>query len=363
MCKVYNTIGSLTAIKSHLHRHNITEFTSLKEVMNFQKNYNAASRKIISDHELIVTQEMVRLNSEIQQLTNIIQSKKIELEEQLRSEIQDLKHKLERLSAKRSNFVQKLAGYFTRRALQKKIISIEYDIESNVAHSVQHLTDVLADKAARHKYFSSHFHSAARQSAALPMKELERKKKIIDEINTSIYGALGEQKVVKELEKLSEDYILINDFNCSFSPSIYYKQEDQYIKSIQIDHLLISPAAIFLIETKNWSASSLSNLDLRSPVEQIRRTNFALFKLLAGKASAVDLGLNGHHWGPKKIPIKNLIILVNKKPKQEFQFAKVLTLTELISYIEYFPPVFSADEREKIAHRLLDLNGQQRRNG
>ena len=37
------------------------------------------------------------------------------------------------------------------------------------------------------------------------------------------------------------------------------------IKSIQIDHILVTNSGIFLIETKNWSEKSLNNPSLRSP--------------------------------------------------------------------------------------------------
>lgn len=358
MCKVYNTIGSLTAIKSHLHRHGITEFHSLKEVMNFQKNYDAAQEQIMSSHQFLIKQEINRLNADIPQLNNTINTKKIEVEEELRFEIQDLKQKLEQLSTGRENIVQKLTDYFKKRSLKNKILSCENNLDFKVDQSTQYLSDALAENNNRYQYITSHFHEAVIQNAAISLRELERKKRVIDEINTLIYGALGEQKVVKELENLSDDYTLINDVTYSFDPAIYYKQEDQYIKSIQIDHLLISPAGIFLIETKNWSEQSLNDLNLRSPVEQIRRTNFALFKLLAEEASNLNLGLSQHHWGTKKVPIKNLIVLINQKPKEEFQFVKILTVKELINYIKYFAPVLLANEREWITNRLLILNSQ-----
>ena len=174
----------------------------------------------------------------------------------------------------------------------------------------------------------------------------------IDEINSSIYGAIGEQKVVKELENLSNDYFLINDFWLSFSPPIYNRQENDYIRSIQIDHLLVSPFGLFLIETKNWSDQSLNNLSLRSPVQQIKRANFALYKMLSGEMPGL---LNQHHWGERKIPIKNIIVLTNHKPNEEFQYVKIVTLSELLSYIKYFKPSFSSAETQVIAKHLLTL--------
>jgi hypothetical protein len=324
--------------------------------MTFQKNYDGSRQQIISKHELLIAQEKNTLSTHILQLNNTISAKKIELEEELKFEIQDLKRKLGELSVGRKNFIQKLITYFKKRSLRNQIQSNESSIDFKVSQSVQYLTDTLAETNNRYQYITSRFPEAVDQSCAVPLKELERKKRIIDEVNSFIYGALGEQKVVKELENLSDDYILINDFTCSFQQPIYYKQEDQYIKSIQIDHLLISPAGIFLIETKNWSEQSLNNLNLRSPVEQIKRTNFALFKLLSDENSNSNFGLSRHHWGTRKVPIKNLIVLINQKPIEEFQFVKVLTLKELISYIKYFAPVLLANERERIANRVLSLN-------
>ena len=160
--------------------------------------------------------------------------------------------------------------------------------------------------------------------------------------------------MVKELENLSNDYYLINDFCLTFSPPIYNRQQNDYIKSIQVDHLLVSPSGIFLIETKNWSDESLNNLSLRSPVQQIKRTNFALYKLLNGDLPQL-LNLNLHHWGDRKISIKNLIVLTNHKPNEEFQYVKIVTLNELLAYIKYFKSSFSASEVQIIAEHLLNL--------
>jgi hypothetical protein len=164
--------------------------------------------------------------------------------------------------------------------------------------------------------------------------------------------------VVKELEKLSEDHILINDFTCNFHPPIYNRQENDYIKSIQIDHILLSPSGIFLIETKNWSQNSLNDISLYSPVKQIRRANHALFKILNGEISSAKLKLNKHHWGDRKISIRNLIVLINHKPIEEFQYVKVLTLNDLVRYVNYFKPCFSITETQTIAKHLLNFMGK-----
>jgi hypothetical protein len=228
-----------------------------------------------------------------------------------------------------------------------------------ILKSINNLVSIRQVKDRRFQFITLQFNNAVEQSSLKDLSELERKKSVIDKLNSFIYGALGEQKVVKTLEALSDEYFLINDFAVSFSPAIYNRQENDYIKSIQIDHLLVAPSGIFLIETKNWSEKSLENLSLRSPVQQIKRTSYVLFKLLNNEMSNLHVRLDKHHWGDKKISIKNLIVLTNTKPKEEFQYVKILTLKELLGYINYFKPTFSSIETQRIADFLLKVNAKK----
>ena len=357
MCKVYNSIGSLTTIKSHFHRHNINEFKSLNEVIAFQKNYSTYRQQITSTHEVLIEQEKRTLSIDISQLENSIKTEKINVERELRNELEILKQKLNDLSSSTSaNFIQRLANSLKKWFLKRKIRNKELCVDSKIADSIRTLVEVHSEKNNRYQYIVSHFTEAVNESCLGPLKEIERKKRIIDEVNTFIYGALGEQKVVKELENLSDEYFLINDFCLSFHTPIYNRQENDYIKSIQIDHILVSPSGVFLIETKNWSKESINNLSLRSPVEQIKRTNFALFKILSKEITNYNkLNLHQHHWGDRKIPIRNLIVLTNLKPKEEFQYVKILTVNEILGYVNYFQPIFSSKETQEIAYYLRSL--------
>lgn len=353
MCRVYNEVGSLREIKSYLQKHNLNEFNSLNELLTFQRNYSGAQQQIISNHSLLIEEERNVLRAEIEQLENYIEKRKIEIEQKLRFDLDKLKHELVGIPSTPSNFLQTLINSLKKVWLKIKIRNIKLLFDSKIAHSVKKSTTTLAKKSTRYQFIRSDFNEAVKLSSLPEMQKLERIKHIIDEINPSIYGALGEQRVSDELGSLPDEYILINDFTCSFDPPIYNRQENHYIKSVQIDHILISPAGIFLIETKNWSENSLNNLSLRSPVEQIRRTSFALFKILNGKTTNL---LNRHHWGDRKVSIRNLIVLINQKPKEEFQYVKILTLKELRSYVEYFNPVFSISEIQMIAKYLLGLD-------
>jgi len=103
----------------------------------------------------------------------------------------------------------------------------------------------------------------------------------------------------------------------------------------------------------------LNNLSFYSPVQQIKRANFVLFKILTQEIANYRLNLNRHHWGNRKIPIRNLIVLTNSKPKEEFQYVKILTVNELLGYVAYFKPTFSNKETQEIANYLLNLTNQK----
>lgn len=355
MCKIHNSVGCLTTIKRHLERNSINDFKSINELLNFQKNFAALKLQIVSDHEILIEEEKIKLKAEITELENNIKTDKAYFEKMFYSEIEDVKEKLMSVSNTSGlNFIKRIINYIKRRTYISKLEDLESCFDYNVEYAISKLVNSYNEKTNRYNYISLNLEKAIEESALKMIKELENKLRVIDEINNSIYGAIGEHKVVKELENLSDENILINDFTINFHPAIYFRQEDDYIKSIQIDHLLVTPAGLFLIETKNWSVKSLANLDLRSPVQQVRRSNFALFKTLTDSITKGRLSLKLHHWGNKRIPIRNVIALTNSKINDEFQYVKIVTLDEICNYIKFFKPIFTNAETELIADYLLN---------
>lgn len=360
MCKTYNTIGSLTTLKSHLDENNIHDFKSLKDVIDFQNSYATYRQQIISHHENLIEQEKNMLYTDLQELDTEIAKQREQSEQKLTDEIEKLKQQLNSsTTCVPTNFFHRLTRDLRLWNYKRKIKHKERNFDFEVKRSINKLVDIHQIKNNRYQFIISQFSDAVSQSYQHPLSELERKKATIDGLSSFIYGALGEQKVVKTLEALSDEYFLINDFAVSFSHAIYNRQENDYIKSVQIDHILVAPSGIFLIETKNWSEKSLENLSLRSPVQQIKRTSFVLFKLLNNEMSNYHLHLDKHHWGDKKISIRNLIVLTSIKPKEEFQYVKILTLNELLGYVNYFKPTFTNIETQRIADYLINVNNQK----
>jgi hypothetical protein len=360
MTKIYNTIGSLTTLKSHLAQNNISEFKSLKEVIDFQSSFEISRKQLITHHNNLIEEEKKLLNVEMRDLNTAIEKQRLQTEQILKAEIEKLRHQFN-ISASNTptNLYKKITRNFRLWNIKRIIKHKENKFESDVNATIKYLVEDYQKKINRYQIITSNVDEAVKQRVHHFLSEIDRKKTVIDNLSSFIYGALGEQKVVKALESLNDDYILINDFSVSFSPGIYNKQDHDYIKSVQIDHILVAPSGIFLIETKNWSEKSLENLSLRSPVQQIKRTGFVLFKLLNNEMSNNHIQLDSHHWGDKKISIKNLIVMTNTKPHEDFQFVKVLSLNELPGYINYFKPTFSVNETQRIADFILRINEQK----
>jgi hypothetical protein len=151
MCKTYNLIGSLAAIKSHLLRHNMNEFNSLNEVISFQKNYFSYQQEIISNQKILIEKEKSMLFSEISQLDATIKTRKIEIEKELRLEIDKFKQQLREMNAVSTGILKTFANYFKKHFIKNKICTNELNLNSKISHSIQHLASMLTKKNNRYQ--------------------------------------------------------------------------------------------------------------------------------------------------------------------------------------------------------------------
>jgi hypothetical protein len=353
MCIIYNTIGSLTVVKDHLRRHGIEEFRSISDLLNFQQAYFTEQLNINMRHSLLIEQERDSLKIDIAALGISIEESRQEITRTLQSALTKLIQKSDKLSTAHTSLLQQWVRYIQKSWINLKIRKHKLQFNKKIEIALKPSINTLKKQHDRHKFIINQFAAAVNQSSRQDLQTLKRKKNIIDEISTYIYGAIGEQKVANELATLPDNFVLINDFKCSFKPAIYNRKENDYIKSVQIDHLLISPAGIFLIETKNWSSDSLENNHLYSPVAQIRRASFALYKILNTNIAQI---IGTHYWGARKVPIKNLIVFTNQIPSSSFQYVKILGLQGLCSYLTYFKPIFTDEEVQMITKYLLHLS-------
>lgn len=101
-------------------------------------------------------------------------------------------------------------------------------------------------------------------------------------------GAIGEETVINALSRLSDEYHLFNDVNLRFHPPIHWREKNDYIKSSQIDHIVVGPTGLFLVETKNWKFLDIETKSDKL-VYQVRRSSLALWFYLRKNYARYDV--------------------------------------------------------------------------
>ncbi|WP_417557298.1 nuclease-related domain-containing protein [Mesoflavibacter zeaxanthinifaciens] len=349
MAIIYGTIESLKSLKSKLLEKGITRFNSVGDIKTFISNYKQEKESILVDIVFNLEKEYIETCKNLKVKINNKSELKNFATEKFNIKINDLEKKIAFYENNRSvDLIVKVFSALNLFFLKKKY----YRHISNKTKIINSHVEEINRKIKKNELFIKEYETDKQnlieKRAEPKLRELNYTRKVIENSKNLISGAIGESLVVKEVKKLTNDYTLINDFKLNFSNPIFYKKYNQLIYSIQIDHLLISKAGIFIIETKNWSKSSVNSISLRSPVEQIERTNFALYIYLSE-----NITLNRHHWGEQQIPIRNLIVMINHKPKANFKYVKVKLLKEMNDYIRYFEPVLTEDQLKKIKDNLI----------
>jgi len=96
--------------------------------------------------------------------------------------------------------------------------------------------------------------------------------------SAALANAIAERAVIKTLSTLPDDFVLINDLHLSTDQDIPF--EDSYLKTVQLDHLLVGPTGVYAIETRNWSSPVAADGDEADPVLQVTRASFLCSRIL-----------------------------------------------------------------------------------
>lgn len=352
MAQIHGQIESLKKLKYELSSCGIHRFNSIKEINDFLHNFREETEAIINTQKETLIHEINDLNLRIIENRDHCERIKSKTLTEIEVRIDTIRINIGNLTTRvNKSFIHKIL-YSHRLKKQTKLL--EY-FSSNTPLIISNATKSILEKIENDenqlKYLNENHETIIKERSVPEIRKLNNVKKTIENLQSIIAGAVGESLVEKEIKKLPDDYILINDYNLKFNPPIYNRNTNDKIFSIQIDHLLISKSGIYILETKNWSKKSVESLDLRSPVEQITRSSYALFLIV----NDAKIRLTEHHWGDKQIPVKNIIVMINEKPKEDFKYVKVKSIKELNKYLIYFEPIFTEMEVERIAKYLIRI--------
>jgi len=150
-------------------------------------------------------------------------------------------------------------------------------------------------------------------------------------------GAAAELEVIEKLSALPNGWVVLSDVQLVAERWFYYNE--QHLKSAQIDHVVVGPGGVWIIETKNWSGAFVKRGDFFDPYEQVGRASFLCHRVL----KEVDL--------PSKT--RQVIATRTRLPaKTGKSFAKVLPPEGLCGYLTWFGAEIEPAEISQIATLL-----------
>lgn len=354
MAHVIGQIDSLTSLLNIFKENGINYFRTLHDISHFRSNYSNIVRSKYMEVTDKLKEEINRIEQSTSKLADDYDQKILEREKELLDEKEKIKMQIEKYSTSTNKFLKKVYHRYKLYLLNKRKKLFEDNFENEKKRPFLKNEKELQIKKEKIVYLKNNFDHVVQERFQVFEEKYNLANSLIEE-NISMYlGAIGEQKALDTLKALPDTYYIINGYSVDIKPPIYNKNTGDHIGSIQADHIVVGPGGVFLIETKNWSNKSIQNRDFYSPVEQLKRTSYVLFILL-NDAGNYDDSILEHHWGSKKVSVRSILLMINSKPNQEFQYVKMLTLNEILGYIKYFKPLYSPTEVKAIYDVFINL--------
>ncbi len=354
MAKVFNKVGTISTLKAELHRRNIHQFHSVREIQAFEREFDDLKASILQKSRKALLTEKDQIFQKIEEIEFQIESKRKAAEQFIDQKINIIENRINFLEEQRKYVILKAISPILISFLKVRCNRISYSKPQYIRHSIRQENDDRERLEKRFDEISNNLENIVISVSSDEIQKLVSAKSAIDDVQPLIYGAIGESKVSSTLSELPDDYIVINDVNVKLSKPLYMKSENDRIFSFQIDHVVVGPTGIFAIETKHWSKTTIEKADFFSPIKQIRRSGFALFRMLNSAIHNGELSLTGT-WGDRSVSVRNVLVLTASYEKKKFQHVKIIDLSSLNGYIQWFEKEIGLKEVQSISSYIRHL--------
>ena len=150
-------------------------------------------------------------------------------------------------------------------------------------------------------------------------------------------GAVAELDVIRALSALPDSYTLLNDVGIAAKHPVPY--EGGTMVTAQLNHLLIGPTGVYVIETRNWSKAFLTSGDHADPVQQVKRSSTLCRSILN------DAGVNHS--------VSAILACAGAMPDSPAgEHVAVMPITRLAAYVQHAAQRLSPDEAERVLRAL-----------
>jgi hypothetical protein len=147
-------------------------------------------------------------------------------------------------------------------------------------------------------------------------------------------GALAELEMTNILRRLPETFTILNDVSIKMAKWAY--ADGEHRKSAQIDHVVVGPGSVFVIEVKLWSAKFANSGDYYDPYTQVHWAGKLCHFFLSDA-----LG--------RKVRVREIIATAGRLPqKPTDNFVKILQPHKVSGYVMWFKPELDQQLMEQI---------------
>jgi hypothetical protein len=282
-----------------------------------------------------------------------IKSSKIKID--INSEIENLENEIKELEKIQINiknlfiFIKSKFEKFKKKRRYKYLLNNSRDeiqkILKNESLQIKNYID-------RKQYLTNNFDLECRHRLSNLLNQLD---KICFIKKSKLYkGAEGEILVIEKLRNLTDDYCIFNDLFFELDNGVNFN--GAFLKSAQIDHLVIGPSGIYVIETKNWSEAYVKKVfdnGSYTPYDQINRSSYAVYRHLNSSKYGNVFQKAYYSLAKKEIKVKSIIAITGSKiPLQNKGFVKVLFPNQLSGYISERENILSNEIIENLVENL-----------
>jgi hypothetical protein len=332
---IYNKSGALTDLFEKLEEKSIYGFNSLEEIFDYKRNYRTKIEKIKQEKRQEIHEDISELGNINENLLNEYNKCKEEQILLISARIEQLTNLI---NNSKNNIFIKIKKHFAK----KKLNNLERNYDKIIERPLEKYLKNIDENKNRIDDLTNNQENEIEKRAKQLITKIEYTITELNALSPLMYGSFGEIKAINLFQTLPNQYYVINDFKESFRPPLYNRNENDYIYSVQLDHIVIGPTGVYLIETKYWSKKSIENNDLLSPIKQIRRGGYALFILLNDYIK--ETKLFSSNWGTTKLSISNILLMMNSSTNEQFQFVKILTENNFIEYVTQRPKILNEEQ-------------------
>ena len=331
------------------------------EIAKLNADIDLKRIKIQNDIDL----EMESLPVKIDEINNEIEVKNSETLKRIDSEIAELE--LEIIELGDVKFSMKSAFDYIKNKYLKYVKNnrctyIRNNRSKRVNHELKYISRYLNDFKERRRYLESNaknevnrllegeYHNLNGRQEQMDNLRKNRARELeyqlasitnrLDEIknlkNSNDYvGTKGELLVIKKLELLSDEYYLFNDLSIELANWVQF--DGKNLKTAQIDHLIVGPSGIYVIETKNWGEAYVKKVffsNTYTPYHQIKRGSYVVYRYLNAAKYGNIFSKIGYRLKGQEFKVKSIIAITNSKiPIRKEGHVKVLYASQLPDYI------------------------------